>query len=349
MKTKIIMLFTALLFFGSWSQNASAQDNTDTSKQLVLVVTKGNVQRTGYILSDDGREILLQTESIGKIYILKSDIKSITPIKKDQPVEIPVDNEEVRQLSPFNTRYYFTTNAHPMKKGDYYVMTHLWGPEVHFGVNDRFSAGIMSTWFASPFIGAFKYSIPTKNPKLNFGLGTLIGTSGYINQFSGFGGLHWGMATVGDKLNNVTLSLGYGYFNPGNGTFSRRVPGTYAVGEEIPVEQYRKQYTAPVVGLGGILQVGRKASVILDAMVFFGDQSVSSTQSNSIYSGNTLVGIQVTETPSKGTFFYFMPGMRFQSAPNKAFQVALAGVTVFPEEGEAFSFPIPMCSWFVKF
>ena len=96
MKTKIIMLFTALLFFGSWSQNASAQDNTDTSKQLVLVVTKGNVQRTGYILSDDGREILLQTESIGKIYILKSDIKSITPIKKDQPVEIPVDNEEVR-------------------------------------------------------------------------------------------------------------------------------------------------------------------------------------------------------------------------------------------------------------
>ena len=45
---------------------------------------------------------------------------------------------------------------------------------------------------------------------------------------------------------------------------------------------------------------------------------------------------------------FLMPGMRFQTKENKAFQVSLAGVAVF-DHGENNSFPIPMCTWFYKF
>ena len=45
--------------------------------------------------------------------------------------------------------------------------------------------------------------------------------------------------------------------------------------------------------------------------------------------------------------FFIMPGFRFQSAENKAFQVSLAGV-INIHNSEITSFPIPMCSWFYK-
>jgi hypothetical protein len=52
---------------------------------------------------------------------------------------------------------------------------------------------------------------------------------------------------------------------------------------------------------------------------------------------------------------FLMPGMRFQTKENRAFQISLAGVTVFGPALEnwggpnSISFPLPMCSWFYKF
>jgi hypothetical protein len=50
-----------------------------------------------------------------------------------------------------------------------------------------------------------------------------------------------------------------------------------------------------------------------------------------------------------------MPGMRFQKTPKKAFQISLAGVSVFKTGGPSNnyygnnrSFPMPMVSWFYK-
>jgi len=38
----------------------------------------------GYIVEDDGREILLNTKTIGMIYINKSDIKQIKPVDESE-------------------------------------------------------------------------------------------------------------------------------------------------------------------------------------------------------------------------------------------------------------------------
>lgn len=40
--------------------------------------------------------------------------------------------------------------------------------------------------------------------------------------------------------------------------------------------------------------------------------------------------------------------MRFQSGPKSAFQIALAGI-FDQDDTQVVSFPVPQCSWFIKF
>ena len=102
----------------------------------------------------------------------------------------------MREESPFSTRYaFFTNNALPIKRNDHYAMVDLFvGPEVHFCVNDRLNLGIMSTWIGSRWSLSSKYTIPTSNKKVNL-CASMLGTTGYLNGFQGFGGLHWGTFT----------------------------------------------------------------------------------------------------------------------------------------------------------
>lgn len=356
MNSPIRILFFFFLFVLGSQVHLKAQAGDDSTRQKVVVVMTDGTERVGYILSDDGREILLETQTLGKIYILKSSILRITPVVEGKPVEHE-EEENFRTQNPFASRYYFTTNSLPLKKGDHYVLTHLYGPEVHFSLNKRFSLGIMTTWIASPMILALKYTFPTKNEKLNFGIGSLIGTSGYLNSFKTNGGLHWGMVTYGDESKNVTFSLGFCHAALGILSENPLIKGTYAADTSqgyagyptIPTsnESVNLVYKAPVFGFGGIIQVGKRASIILDGMVFFG-QTGNRTVAVPEYDENGILK-QVRVVNPKTTMLYLMPGMRFQNTPNKAFQVALAGVTTFTNYGEGRSFPIPMCSWFMKF
>jgi hypothetical protein len=161
-------------------------------------VVKTNQQEyIGKIVNDDGREILLETISLGKLYIAKSDIQSITRIEAGKDLT----DLEFRGKGVFSTRYQFSTNAFPIEKNENYALINLYGPEVHFSVSKNFSVGVLATWIASPIVLALKYTIPTKNEKVNFGFGTLMGSVGYLNNSKGFGGLHWGMVTYGDRKN----------------------------------------------------------------------------------------------------------------------------------------------------
>jgi len=206
---KTLTLFFILLMISFKGISQVEEHHPDS---LYVVTLNSGEIRIGKIISDDGREVLLLSKEIGKIYIRKENIKSIAPYVEKEFQNV---HGELRAAGPFTTRYCFTTNSLPIKKNENYALVNLYGPEVHFAVSNRFSIGIISTWIASPFILATKYTIPTKNEKLNFGLGTLMGTSGYLNAFRGFGGLHWGMVTYGDRLNNITFSAGFSYIKSG--------------------------------------------------------------------------------------------------------------------------------------
>jgi hypothetical protein len=366
MKKLLFLLIVVLV--SAWQHSLNAQTSVqDTNTYVVL--RNNNVEYIGKILSDDGREVLLETKELGKIYIPKTDIKSIKLLDISKVTKLG----DYRELGPFTTRYQFTTNAFPIEKGENYTTINLYGPEVHFALSNRFSVGVISTWIASPMILALKYTIPTANEKLNFGFGTLLGTSGYLNQGRGFGGLHWAMVTYGDRMNNITFSAGLSYLRTGlqNNQVLKK-PGIYPAvpsywdpnvmefDYNIPNDKRAGQprVFAPAFGLAGIASVGKRASFVVDAMLLLGRLSEENytQQINYVYNTTTSqplhtdVKNSVLESTSltKSVNLVFMPGMRFQKSEKEAFQVSLAGV-IGSSEGNSYSFPIPMLTWFFKF
>jgi hypothetical protein len=361
---KILLLFLVCFLNNQeiFSQTIEQEVEKDTSTYVVL--RNNGIELIGKILSDDGREVLIETKTLGKIYIPKSEIKSITLLDFKRVLV----SGEYREKGAFTTRYQFSTNAFPIDKGENYAMINLYGPEVHFAVSDRLSVGVMATWIASPIALALKYTIPTSNEKLNFGFGTLLGSSGYIYQAKGFGGLHWAMMSYGDRLNNITISVGYSYLRTGQ-EYCFPEPGVYPfyydewtsqyypsyVYENVCSRKYSPRFKAPIIGIAGIKSVGKKASFIFDGILLIGNTSRYGANSLIDYENQITVvsDIDIVYTqPSLN--FVLMPGMRFQKTDKRAFQIALAGVIGSTKyQGNNFksnySFPLPMASWFFKF
>ena len=287
-------------------------------KQLYLVTKLNKTEYVCEILSDDGREVLILTDKLGKIYIPKSDISSIEKINDKNSVV----RGEYYEAGPFTTRYSFTTNGFPLKKGSNYAIINLDGPEVHFAITDNFSVGIMSTWLASPFVVVLKQSFKSSNENVHYSVGTLLGTSGYLANLDGYGGLPFANVTFGNTKQNITLSAGYAFI----GTFSNSNFGV----------------NAPIFSIAGITKVGAKASFIFDSMFGF-ITTRTLNYSQILYSYPTY-----QTTNSFG--FCLMPGMRFQTRENSAFQVSLAGVSIYDYQSKSsVTFPLPMCTWFFKF
>jgi hypothetical protein len=348
--------FLFATFFLLVSTIVRAQETDTTARQLYLITLQNGVERIGYILSDDGREVLLETSDLGKIYITKADILKIQKIDNAQQII----RGELRKTGPFTTRYAFTTNALPIKKGEDYAMVNLYGPEVHFAVTDHFNIGVMSTWIASPFILALKYSFPTKSEKCNFSLGALLGTTGYLNTFRGFGGLYWLNATFGERGRNFTIGLGYGHVNTGM-KIGCLDPGVYYYNDTTPElypqekEVIEPMIYGPVLSIAGIFPVGVKASLVFDSMFGYFRKESNSVEHTVItepdYVNNIPGSYSILSTVGTRNYFamFLMPGMRFQTKPDRAFQVSLAGVLAVRENRFPISFPAPFCTWYFKF
>jgi hypothetical protein len=232
-------------------------------------------------------------------------------------------------------------------------MINLYGPEIHFAVLDNLSIGLMSTWIASPMVLALKYSIPTQNPKLNFAVGTLMGTSGYLLNFRGFGGLHWGTITYGSRMTNISVSAGYAYVR--SGAFTVYEPGIYY--NEQPTTRIAPPTPAVMFSIAGIAKVGAKASFVFDSMLF----NFDAVNYNSEYHETKPAYYdEVTNTYHEAEYYYsvtksitnafgflLMPGFRYQKSENTAFQISLSGVSVMGGDDEI-TFPFPMLSWYFK-
>ena len=107
----IILLITFLCFTVAIKAQISPADSIKSQKQVVITKQNGT-EYIGTIISDDGREVLVVVDKLGKIYIPKSDIKSIIEVEDPKAIV----RGEYRVAGPFTTRYAFTTNALPVKK-----------------------------------------------------------------------------------------------------------------------------------------------------------------------------------------------------------------------------------------
>lgn len=186
----------AFLFSPCCFSQEQPQQVQDTTRQKVVVTKNDGSSFTGFIISKDERELLIETVNLGRMYIPLHEIKEIRPYEVSG-----------RGTTLFSTRYFLTTNGLSMEKGEKYGMINYYGPEAHFAVANNFTLGIMTTWLAMPIVGSAKVSIPIST-NVHLGLGLLAGSLSWVD-FSSAGALLYGSLTFGDFHNNLTLSGGY--------------------------------------------------------------------------------------------------------------------------------------------
>ena len=304
------ILFCLTLSLGIFNCSFAQESKTDTTKQELEyhVITKHDGSEfIGVIITQDAREILLRTKDLGDIYIPKHEIKQIDKISAKE-AEKHIDRVAIDEL--FATRYFLTTNGFATPKGNHYAYFSILGPEVHFAVSDRTTIGIMSSWIGSPIVLAPKFTLTNPDSDVQFGVGGLFGTAGYIAP-------EWGLAvpyaalTFGSKKANINISAGYG------------VAGDFG---SIDGGQF-------LFSLGGVVQASRKLKFVFDSMM------ISYEQRNYNYNSNNN-----TYTTSTEAIFLIMPGVRYQVETNKAFQFGFANLA---NSGNGFDYiPIPMLGWF---
>lgn len=360
MKNSILLIFLCFLGF-SFSQN-DEEDSLKVSWEWHLVELQNGLKYVGQILSDDGREVFLYTRDIGKVYIKKSEIKSIKKI--DDPENM--SNGEYMGDDFFSTRYYLTTNAFPLKEGENYVMLNLWGPEIHFGLKKGFTVGVMSSWIMSPMALSLKKSFGTNNKKLGFAAGTILGTSGYINTFRGGGGIYYGNLTYGSKTRNISFSAGLGHYNTGGYNYqpyTKELYIEYNAAQASPLVNgdytttRRKTAIGGLFSLSGIAKMNKNMSFVFDAVCSINNKSEFRLNNGTITedywdsaTGTYVYGtkfVEVKKYDFTRTVLILMPGFRYQKKENRAFQFALAGFIHF-YNGNTIAVPVPTCSWMYK-
>ena len=292
-----------------------------------------------------------------------------------------MNGDDLRNAGPFTTRYYFTTNALPIKKKENYALIHLYGPEVHFALTDNLSLGVMATWIASPIALAAKYSFKNSNPDsdIHFALGGIFGSGGYLLP-QAYGGLYFGTVTKGSRSSNVSFSAGFAHINMGRDFSSRydakyRYQGNdenadfYVPYEFSPtssngypfIEDSKRNNSSVILGISGIKSIGKKVSFIFDSMIFF------TQRRSAVYDKTATVSFSKTEWQmptvtqdfqvQEGQYtnngirptIILMPGMRFSTKYGSAIQVVLSGIIFEQSSGDIVGAPIPMVSWLKAF
>lgn len=329
--TSLIILLICIFSLNVFSQENPAQPVSDTTK--MHVVTKNDrTTFVGKIISQDPREVLIETKEMGLVAIPRHEIREIREVGAR---ELNVKGEYVPG-EVFATRYFITTNGLSIAKGENYMIWNLFGPDIQFGVGENFGLGVMTSWLGSPIIGTAKYSIPF-NDNTSVAMGLLLGTDTWYG--TGFAmALPYAAFTIGDRVANITFSAGYG-----------------AVGYKVEQFNYftgkstkkRESEGRMLISFAGMFKAGKTVSIVFDSFIVPGGKKYQTTEFYDYFNPNTGFYEQRERnvTKKREGFALILPGLRFQTTPNKAFQFGFAGVFA---GGEAAPIPIPMIQFFQK-
>lgn len=183
----------------------SAQDYADSLGVQKYRITKqdGGVL-VGKMRKNDAVEVILVTDNIGEVVIPKHVIREIKALQEDDFLK----DGSIRANNGFHTRYFLTTNGFGLKKNESYVQWNLYGPDFQVAINDRITAGLVTSWIGVPLIGSVKTTFPV-GEGVRMGVGALAGTGSYAAP-SFFFTLPFAAVTVGDQRRNFNFSGGYG-------------------------------------------------------------------------------------------------------------------------------------------
>jgi hypothetical protein len=201
--TRIFLpVFVFLLASVSLSYGQDYADSLGT--QTYKVIKQDGGVLIGRMKKNDAIEVILVTDNLGDVVIPKHLISEIKVIDAAD-----LDNDgRLKPHNGFHTRYFITTNGFGLKKNESYVQWNLFGPDFQVAINDRLTAGLLTSWVGIPLIGSVKTTIPV-GEGVNLALGGLAGTGSYA-QPSFYFTLPYAALTVGNTQRNFNVAGGYG-------------------------------------------------------------------------------------------------------------------------------------------
>jgi hypothetical protein len=274
-----VLSLVSTSIFGQESKEPSSGD-----PDKIFVITKNDGSRfVGRIISEDAREILIDSREVGRVFIPRHEIREI---RETVAGEVGASGDFM-PAEVFSTRYFITTNGLPVKKGETYILWSLFGPDIQFGVAENFGAGIMTSWVGIPIIGSLKYSLPLAE-NVNAGIGLLLGTGSWAAPEFAMA-LPYGVLTFGDRVKNINFSIGYGGF---------RHSETNEFDQKETVSEGNL-----LVSVAGLVKVSRSVSIVFDSFIIprFGEDNVALI----------MPGVRVQTKPNRAFQFGFA-GIRYE-------------------------------------
>ncbi len=180
------------------------QDGLPQLGSYVKVTKQDGAEYLGKLVAMDDRELRLDSTKIGSVIIPRYLIASV----RTGYTSLSEVIERAERQDRFSTRYFLTTNGFSNSEDGSYILFNVYGPDFQFAISDHFTAGILTTWIGSPIVGSLKYSASI-NESLHGAIGLLAGSSGWLDLGLYFG-VPYASATFGSRINNITVSAGYG-------------------------------------------------------------------------------------------------------------------------------------------
>jgi hypothetical protein len=245
-----LTVIALVLFSNCLIINAQDTINRVDPQIKTFIVTKNDgTEYIGHIITQDEREVLIDTKEIGRLFIPKHEIKSIVELTSSDVISGATPENYI-----FGSRYFLTTNGLRMRKGESYALFNYWGPEIQYSVSDKLTLGAMTTWVAMPIVLSAKTSF-SANENLHFGLGLLAGTLSWAS-WKTVGALPYGTVTLGNSINNINFTAGYAMItgNPGSDNLN-------STDEDI-------SGSAPLLSVGCLLKITKKISFVGDSFIY---------------------------------------------------------------------------------
>lgn len=292
MKLKFLFLIVTLFSINGFVQ---AQNENEPVK---MVVTKNDgTLYIGFILEDDGRELLINTEEIGKVYIPKLMVKKIETyseylktqetvkeevIKEEQIDSSTVITETITEIEPepeeeyisrLTTKYIQTDNAYPLRRGDAFVKLMPVGLEAQFPIKKNWSMGVMTSYIGAPLAVKSKVSFKVFDSSyisLDMMYGSMIFGGLFGAGISDGGALATAGFTFGNRRTNFTIRGGYAMIHQvRNDGFWDETTGFFVEGEDFfEMDHYG------IANFGGIINISDKLDIVLDLVGAFGTGDV---------------------------------------------------------------------------
>lgn len=193
--------YVLLIFFvkNSFAQDTTAINKTEyVAAKIYRVLKNDGSEYIGEIIEDNGRELLLNSKSIGKIYIPKHEIKSITLAKRNESSSIQHERTNA-------SKYFFTSSAIPLKKKENVLTLYGGAADLKFALSDNISFSTTTSWGLTPIIASLKITHSISD-NLHIAVGVTGGGIFLFYDEGIYGVAPFGILTIGNQHTNISLT-----------------------------------------------------------------------------------------------------------------------------------------------